>query len=289
MTGSDLQSYSTTDYIFRQRIQMLKIFINLNIATLALCAATEATSRNYFNENKNRPNSIINMQSPKQCEFPDRKKLLEKVKKLGGGTTINQQIWKQLNADDKQIIAQDIISATTPHVNRKKLGQDSTGCSQYGLVPLSIAAKVANGERVPPLKNLFEFQEYVNRLSSMRICAKLNTRYEDAPHRSFFYSKSDFSQISGYVEGSIERYFENPEAYARLVNSKRLTCPNEPETNGPLPSLAPVLDSSFSCSSHTDGSTLLFDKSYLTDLVAYISENRDPFGGVVFGCWPGWQ
>jgi hypothetical protein len=268
---------------------MLRIFINSNFFLIGLCVAGMASSRNYYAENKDKPNSIINMQTPKPCEFPDRKRLIEHIKKLGGNRVLDQKVWQQLSADEKQIVAQDIIFATTPHVNRKNFKPDGAGCSQYGLVPLSLAAIAANGQRISPVKDLFAFQEYVNKISSMRICANSNIRYEDAPYRSFFYAKSEFSQIAGYVENSINRFNENPEAYSRAADTKKMKCPNEPETAAPLPSLTPVLDSSLSCNSNTDGDTLLFDKGYLTNLVNYISENRDPFGGVVFGCWPGWQ
>ncbi|MEI8027681.1 MAG: hypothetical protein WCI18_15140 [Pseudomonadota bacterium] len=267
------------------RKELLKI--TLTIATIS--APSLALSQNFYLENKDKPNHILNFQKPQKCEFSDRRKLIEHLRSLGNGNIINPEIWAKLSSDEKEIIVQDIVLATTPHENRKKFKPDQAGCEQYGLVPLSIASAVAKGQRIPPLKNLFMFQEYVNKISSMRICSQLNILYQDAPYRSFFYSKTDFSQIVGFLQNAMELYFKDPDGYSRKAKETRLSCPNEPESAQAVPRLAPKLDSSMSCSSHTDGDTLLFDKSYLISLMSYISENRDPFGGVVFGCWPGWQ
>jgi hypothetical protein len=265
-----------------------KLFKTFLVIT-GILAAPIASSQNFYRENKDKPNNILNFQSPKKCVFPDRQKLIDRIKSLGNTHVINQQIWAKLRSDEKEIIAQDIILATTPHENRKKFKPDEAGCQLYGLVPLSIASAVAKGQRVPPLKNLFKFQEYVNQIGGMRICSNLNTLYQDAPYRSFFYSKSDFSQVVGFIQDRIDMYFQDPDGYSRKAKETRLSCPNQPESNLAVPRLAPVLDQSMTCSSHTDGDTLLFDKSYLIGMMSYISENRDPFGGVVFGCWPGWE
>lgn len=264
-------------------------FLKISLAIAQALAASLALSQNFYKENKDKPNHILNFQKPQQCEFSDRRKLIEHLRSLGSANVINSQIWAKLSGDEKEIIVQDIILATTPHENRKKFKADPAGCQQYGLVPLSIASAVAAGQRVPPLKNLFQFQEYVTKIGPMRICSNLNILYQDAPYRSFFYSKSDFPQIVGFIQDAIETYFKDPDGYSRKAKENRLSCPNEPDSAQAVPRLAPKLDTSMACSSHTDGDTLLFDKSYLISIMSYISENRDPFGGVVFGCWPGWE
>ncbi len=268
---------------------MRKKLLKITLAIAPLLTPSLAKSQNYYMENKDKPNNILNFQKPQKCEFSDRRKLLERLRALGNNNIVTPEIWAKLSNDEKEIIVQDIVLATTPHENRKNFKADQAGCEQYGLVPLSIASAVAKGQRIPPLKNLFVFQEYVNKISTMRICSQLDILYQDAPYRSFFYSKTDFSQTVGFLQNTMEMYFKDPDGYSRKSKETRLSCPNEPESNLAVPRLAPKLDSSMSCSSHTDGDTLLFDKSYLISLMSYISENRDPFGGVVFGCWPGWQ
>jgi len=249
-----------------------------------------AVSQSYYQEYEGKKNNILNFQKPRQCQYPDRKALVERLRQLGGGSNvINQKVWRQLSGSEKLIVSQDFIFATMPHVNRKKFPDVSGECAQYGLVPLSIASRARNGEKVPPLEDSFAFQAAVAEIASRRICEGSTLTYQDAPYRSFFYSKSTFPQIGGYLQGALDAYFQDRAAYARKANESRFPCPGSSESAQALPQLDPILDASLGCSTHTDGATLLFDRSYLIRLMSYISENRDPFGGVVFGCWPGWQ
>ncbi len=250
-----------------------------------------AIAQNYYQEHQGKKNNILNFQKPMQCRYPSRKALIERLRQPGGGSkVISQQVWRQLSDSEKVIISQDIIYAMVPHLNRKRFPGVSGECAQYGLVPLSIASRARKGEKVPPLKDMFAFQAAVAEIASERICEGSTLTYQDAPYRSFFYSKSTFPQMAGYLKGNLDAYFQDPTAYARWkADESRLTCPGASEAAQPLPRLDPILDASLGCSSHTDGATLLFDRDYLSGLMSYFSENIAPYGGAVFGCWPGWQ
>lgn len=251
----------------------------------AAFSATDET--NFYEKNINKPNSIVMMQKPVPCKSPDRARLVQKIKSTGF-PAVQKASWDTFSGKEKDMIVQDLILSTTPHFLRRP-ATSGAACEVYGLVPLTMALDGERGVAMQKLSSLKEFDGYVKGIEKKRVCDNSTTTYEAEPWRSFFSSKRTFQQATGFFRGVFEKFLsEGNVAYMNYVRARnaKTNC-----TNVSLPDVdfTPILDSSYSCNSYTGGDTLLFDKEYLKSMVEYISKNRDPFGGVVYGCFPGWK
>lgn len=254
--------------------------------TLLVVMNTPAFGQDFFSQYSTKKNSIVNLQAPVTCASKERERLVEKLKGTAG-TAMDSSQWFALNDQERSVIVEDLVFATTPHFNRKEFARDASGCTQYGLVPISMARDMKKYGQIQPLSSLDDFGRYVNEIGSKKICPGENgPLYKDAPYRAFFLTYGHYKMQVGFLLNSLNQFFRNPLEYSENMLNDRYKCPG---TTVDKIELSPVIDAAASCSSHTDGETLLFDKTYLNKLIAYVSKSRDPFGGVVMGCFPGWK